>query len=146
MTRTILILLLCACTTICVKAQESKDSLVHQLQEVVVTNNNPVTKLHGTSLVSTIAGSPLQALGTCIDVLRQLPMIQIDDKNVSVIGKGVPEIYIDGRPLRNNDELVRLQSDDIKAVELEMALWQRRAGGAENHYQAEFPRWLFSYE
>lgn len=121
MTRTILILLLCACTTICVKAQESKDSLVHQLQEVVVTNNNPVTKLHGTSLFSTIAGSPLQALGTCIDVLRQLPMIQIDDKNVSVIGKGVPEIYIDGRPLRNNDELVRLQSDNIKAVELELA-------------------------
>lgn len=131
MTRTILILLLCACTTICVKAQESKDSLVHQLQEVVVTNNNPVTKLHGTSLVSTIAGSPLQALGTCIDVLRQLPMIQIDDKNVSVIGKGVPEIYIDGRPLRNNDELVRLQSDDIKAVELEMAPGARYGSDAQ---------------
>lgn len=121
MTRTILISLLFASTTISAEAQESKDSLVHQLQEVVVTNNNPITKLHGTALVSTIAGSPLQDLGTCIDVLRQLPMIQIDDKDVSVIGKGSPEIYIDGRPLRNNEELVRLQSDNIKAVELEIA-------------------------
>ena len=107
----------------CAVAQEPNDTLAQQLQEVIITAKVPVTELRGTALVSRIPGSSLENLGTCLDVLRQLPMLQVkpEDNTVSVIGKGAPLIYIDGRPLCSNEELVRLQSDNIKTVELEMA-------------------------
>ncbi len=97
------------------------DSLTRELQEIVVTARQPATKLVGSTLVSTIAGSSLQHLGTALEVLDQLPMINVDDKTVSVVGKGMPEIFIDGRPLRSDDELVQLKSDNIRKVELDMA-------------------------
>lgn len=121
MIRKFFISLLFSTTALTLAAEEPADSLVRQLQEVVVTVNLPVTRLQGTSLVSKIAGSPLQNLGTCIDVLGQLPMIKVEDNNINVIGRGTPEIYIDGRTMRNNEELIRMQSDNITTVELEMA-------------------------
>lgn len=123
MKRLFFIFLSVTMTTFDAAAQEPADSLVNQLQDAVVTAKVPVTKLRGTALVSKIAGSPLQHIGTCLDVLRQLPMIRVqaDDNAVSVVGKGAPEIYVDGRPLRSQEELVRLQSDNIRTVELEMA-------------------------
>lgn len=97
------------------------DSLTHELHEIVVTAQQPATKLVGTTLVSIIAGSSLQNLGTALDVLNQLPMLKIVDDAVTVVGKGSPEIFIDGRPMRSADELMLLQSINIKKVELEMA-------------------------
>lgn len=105
------------------KAQQdaSADSIACELQEIVVTAKQPATKLIGTALVSTIAGSNLQNLGTALDVLDQLPMIDVVDDAVTVIGRGTPEIFIDGHPMRSGDELMQLQSGNIKKVELEMA-------------------------
>ena len=100
---------------------ETTDSLTKELQEVVITSQQPVTDLVGTTLVSSIAGSSLQYLGTCLDVLAQLPMLTVSGNTVTVIGKGIPEIYIDGRPMRDTDELQQLQSANIKKVELLMA-------------------------
>lgn len=100
---------------------EQTDSLARSLQEIVVTAKQPATKLVGTTLVSTIPGSKLQDIGTALDVLAQLPMIQVVDDAVSIVGKGVPEIYIDGRQLQSEDELISLQSTDIKKIELLMA-------------------------
>lgn len=100
---------------------EPSDSLARKLQEIVVTAKQPATKLIGSTLVSTIVGSSLQNLGTAIDVLAQLPMIKTEDGVVTVIGKGSPEIFIDGRPMRDSDELQQLHSDNIKKVELLMA-------------------------
>lgn len=98
-----------------------QDSLINELQEVVVTARQPATKLVGSTLVSVIPGTPLQNLGTALDVLAQLPMITVDDTTVGIIGKGSPEIYIDGHPMRDSDELTRLQSSDLRKVELIMA-------------------------
>ena len=101
--------------------QEPTDSLTRELQEVVVNAKQPVTKLVGTTLVSTIPGSNLADLGTALDVLAQLPMIKVQDNAVSVIGKSDIEIYIDGRPLRDEQELQQLHSSNMKKVELLMA-------------------------
>lgn len=101
--------------------QEPTDSLTHELQEVVVTAKQPATKLVGTTLVSTIPGTNLADLGTALDVLAQLPMIKVEDNAVSVIGKSNVEIYIDGRPMRDEQELQQLLSSNIKKVELLMA-------------------------
>ncbi len=99
-------------------ASEPADSLNKELQEIVVAAKQPATRLEGSTLVSTIAGSRLQDIGTCLDALAQLPMIAVNDGEVTVTGKGAPEIYIDGRPMRDGDELRQLQSSNIRKVEL----------------------------
>lgn len=101
--------------------REETDSLTRELQEVIVTAKQPATKLVGSTLVSTIQGTNLADLGTALDVLAQLPMIKVEDNAVSVIGKNNIEIYIDGRPMRDEQELGQLLSSNLKKVELLMA-------------------------
>lgn len=101
--------------------QEAEDSLLHELQEVIVTARQPATKLVGATLVSTIPGSNLADLGNALDVLAQLPMINVRDNTVSIIGRNNLEIYIDGRPMRDDMELQQILSSNLKKVELNMA-------------------------
>ena len=101
--------------------QEATDSLTRELQELIVTAKQPATKLVGSTLVSTIPSSNLADLGTALDVLAQLPMIKVQDNAVSVVGKSNIEIYIDGRPMRDRQELQQLLSSNMKKVELLMA-------------------------
>lgn len=101
--------------------QEATDSLARELQEVIVTAKQPATKLIGSTLVSTISGTNLADLGTALDVLAQLPMLKVTDNSVSVIGKSNIEIFIDGRPMRDELELQQLLSSNLKKVELLMA-------------------------
>ncbi len=103
------------------QTQEARDSLTRELQEVIVTAKQPATRLIGSTLVSTIPGTNLADLGTALDVLAQLPMIKVTDNSVSVIGKNDIEIYIDGRPMRDELELAQLLSSNLKKVELLMA-------------------------
>lgn len=101
--------------------QEETDSLTRELQELIVKADHPVTKLVGSTLVSDIPGSNLAGLGNALDVLAQLPMIKVQDAAVSVIGKNNVEIYIDGRPVNDQQELQHLLSSNLKKVELIMA-------------------------
>lgn len=116
----ITILLLC---TLSAKAQkqEEADSLTNELKEIVVTARQPATRLVGSTLVTTVAGSGLADLGTALDVLTQLPMIKVQDNSVSVIGRNNIEIYIDGRPMRDENELQQILSTNLRKVELMMA-------------------------
>lgn len=121
MTRSIIFPVLFLCAAAGLRAAEPADSLIHELQEIVVKANQQVTRLEGSTLVSTIAGSPLQDLGTAVDVLAQLPMLEVKDNTVSVIGRTNIEIYIDGRPMRDETELLNMLSSDLRKVELIMA-------------------------
>lgn len=103
------------------QSAEPTDSLVHELQEVIVAARQPATKLVGTTLVTSIPGSNLADIGNALDVLAQLPMIKVEADKVSVIGKNNIEVYIDGRPMRDDKELRRLLSSSLKKVELLMA-------------------------
>lgn len=100
--------------------KEVSDSLARELQEVIVTARQPATKLVGSTFVSTIPGTDLAYLGNALDVLAQLPMIKVMDNSVSVIGKNNIEIYIDGRPMRDEHELQKILSSNLKKVELLM--------------------------
>ncbi|MDO4319567.1 MAG: outer membrane beta-barrel family protein [Bacteroidales bacterium] len=116
----ILIILFLPVFAVC-RADEQADSLTRELNEIVVTSRQPATRLVGTALVTTVSGSPLQNLGTALDVLAQLPAITVNDETVTVVGKGAPDIFIDGRPVRDDNELRQLLSLDIRRVELDMA-------------------------
>lgn len=85
-----------ACTiSVTAHSTQPTDSLTRQLQEIVVTANLPATKLVGTTLVSTITGTTLAGLGNALDVLAQLPMINVTDNTVSITGKSNVRIMID---------------------------------------------------
>ena len=122
-TRFFIIILTTVCSCILSQAQnqEASDSLMRELNEVIVTAKQPATKLIGTTLVSTIPGTNLAELGNALDVLAQLPMIKVEDDAVRVIGKNKIEIYIDGRPMRDAMELQQILSSNLKKVELNMA-------------------------
>lgn len=96
------------------QSAEPTDSIVHELQEVIVAAKQPATTLVGTTLVTSIPGSNLADIGNALDVLAQLPMLKVKDDKVSVIGKNNIEVYIDGRPMRDDEELRRILSSSLK--------------------------------
>lgn len=118
----ILFFLMPLMVAVSVRGQEAEpaDSLTQQLREALVTARQPATKLVGSTLISTIAGSSLQHAGNALDVLRQLPMIQVQDGEVTVTGRNNVGIFIDGQPLRDEEELRLLLSENVRKVELQM--------------------------
>lgn len=101
--------------------EKNEESLVKELEEIVVSARQPATRLEGTTLVTNVVGSELENIGNAFDLLAQLPMVVVEDDAVSVSGKGDVEIFIDGRPMRDEAELRQLLSSDIRKVELLMA-------------------------
>lgn len=102
-------------------SRELPDSVAIRLDDVLVTPDQSVSRWEGTTLVSSIAGTPLARSGNAVDVLAQLPLTRVDDEGISIQGRGTPEIYIDGRRVQDLSELRTLRSDNIKRVELQMA-------------------------
>lgn len=88
------------------------------LGEVVVKADLPKMQLKGDAIVTTVQGSILEKAGTGEDLLDKLPGVSADDGEVRVFGAGAPEIYINGRKVRDNSELNQLSSDNIKSVEV----------------------------
>ena len=88
------------------------------LGEVVVRSQLPVTRLGDEGLVTNVEGSVLSRMGTANDVLARIPGLQRKKDGFEVFGKGTPLIYINGRKLRDKEELAQLSSEDIKSVEV----------------------------
>lgn len=88
------------------------------LGEVVVKSNRPVTAIKGDALVTNVGGTQLEHAGTANDVLTQVPMVLGRDGNFEVFGKGSPAIYVNGREVRDINELAQINSADIKDVEV----------------------------
>ena len=88
------------------------------LGEVIVKSNRPVTAIKGDALVTSVEGTQLEHAGTAEDVLVQVPMVVGRDGAFEVFGKGSPAIYINGRLVRDSNELIQISSADIKNVEV----------------------------
>jgi hypothetical protein len=91
---------------------------VNELNEVVVTTNKPITRIEDGALATTIRGTVLEHLGTANDVLSQLPGLINKQGTIEVLGKGAPVVYINGRMMRNSNELDMLASERIVKVEV----------------------------
>ena len=89
-----------------------------ELQEVVVKGQLPGTRLKGNSLITRIQGTALASSGTASEMLIKVPGMTGSEDNPEVLGKGAPLIYLNGRMLRDIDELKRLRSEDIRDVEV----------------------------
>ncbi len=88
------------------------------LDEVVIKGHRPLTQLKNNALVTTIENSVLSKLGTAKDVLAKIPGVIEKDGIFEVFGKGAPLIYINGRIVRDYSELERLNSENIKNIEV----------------------------
>ena len=103
--------------------QEQQDSLksvsmMQELQEVVVKGNLPNTRLKGNAMITRIQGTPLSDAGTLGEMLVKVPGMTGTEETPEVLGKGAPLIYINGRLMRDNSELKRLRSEEIRDVEV----------------------------
>lgn len=89
------------------------------LGDVVVTGHLPSYKLQEGGLVAQVGNSVLSKVGTAGNILSHIPgVVKKQDGTFEVLGKGTPQIYIDGRLMRDLSELERLGSDEVKQVEL----------------------------
>lgn len=88
------------------------------LGEVIVNLQRPSYRLTPEGMQTQIEGTVLSHMGSGNDVLRYIPGLQKEKEGYVVFGKGKPIIYINGRLMRDDDELDQLKSEDIKSVEL----------------------------
>ena len=106
-----------------VQAQEPQDSTesvnkLVALQEVVIKGGLPNTRLKAGAMITRIEGTPLAQSGTLGEMLIKVPGMTGTDEAPEVLGKGTPLIYINGRKMRDDSELKRLRSEDIRDVEV----------------------------
>ena len=88
------------------------------LNEIVVKGQMPKTKLTGNSMITTIQGTILGQSGTAKEMLAKVPGMTLKGEDLEVLGKGTPVFYINGRKMRDKDELKRLRSEEIQSVEV----------------------------
>ena len=88
------------------------------LSEVVVKGQMPKTKLTGNSMITSIQGTILGQSGTAQEMLAKVPGMTLKGEDLEVLGKGTPVFYINGRKMRDKDELKRLRSEEIQSVEV----------------------------
>lgn len=89
------------------------------LDEVEVRHTPPSITMKGDALLTNIAGSSLQQIGSAKDVLRHVPLISLGSNDaIEVFGRGTPAVYVNGRRVNDIRELNQLQSENIKSVEV----------------------------
>ena len=79
----------------------------------------PVTHVKGDAMRTTVAGTILEKAGTISDALSKIPSLEAErDGGVKVLGRGDAKVYINSRLIRDNSELKRLRSEEIRDVEV----------------------------
>ena len=97
---------------------ENDSTFLVELGDVVVTATRNMQRLSKGGLITDIKGTSLSELGTCADVNAQLPRVITNEGNLEVLGRGTPQIYINGRKMVDKSELDRLSSKEIQNVEV----------------------------
>ena len=97
-----------------VRLEEDKQLLGEAIVQAVM----PKTKLTGEGLATSVHGSVLENAGTARDVLGKVPGLIKGQNGFEVIGKGAPQVYINGRKMTDGTELDRILSHEIQSVEV----------------------------
>ncbi|MCL1938485.1 MAG: outer membrane beta-barrel protein [Candidatus Azobacteroides sp.] len=88
------------------------------LNEVTITATPPPFLRKGNNLIINVSNSILALSGTAHNIIEKIPGISIENKEITVFGKGSPVIYINNRKLYDNNELQRIHSSEILNMEL----------------------------
>lgn len=88
------------------------------LGDVIVKSSLPKSKLKNGAVITTVAGSILEKTGNIYNLLDRIPNVTTQNGKINIFGIGEPVIYINGKKVRNNTELDRLNPDEISTVEV----------------------------
>ena len=88
------------------------------MEGVTVTAQRPKMAIRNDALVTTIVGSSLAKAGSGNDVLKRISLLTGKEGSYSVVGRGAAVIYINNRKITDATEIERLNSSDIKDVEV----------------------------
>lgn len=91
----------------------------YELKGVTIKGSKPTMKIISGGMEIEVQNTLLAAAGSGLDVLSQLPRVSITTSGmIEVFGKGTPQIFINGKQMRNKEELQQMASKDIKSVEV----------------------------
>lgn len=90
------------------------------LNEVEVTGYKKLFEQKGGELIANVKGTVLEQFSRVYDVIAQIPFVEVQDGDISILGKGSPIIYINNRLIRDQEELNRLMTSDIKCIKVNM--------------------------
>lgn len=88
------------------------------LGDVIVKSSLPKSKLKNGAVITTVAGSILEKTGNIYNLLDRIPNVTTQNGKINIFGIGEPVIYINGKKVRDNTELDRLNTDEISTVEV----------------------------
>lgn len=89
-----------------------------RLEEVSVKGSRPMARLTDDGIRVVVSGTYLAKTGTALELLGKMPFVSSSGSHIEVLGKGVPLVCINGRQVRDQSELTRLSSSEVKAVEV----------------------------
>lgn len=98
---------------------QSNQEKPKELKEVVVEKETKTFTNKNGNIKVDVANSIYNSVPNTLDLLAQLPKIQIspDKESISIVGKGSPLLYIDNQKVTIND-LNSLAVEDIKTIEI----------------------------
>ena len=85
------------------------------LNGVTVKGSKQLTRPTSRGILANVQGTPLEQFGSVTDMLTHLPLMM---SNGEIAGHGKPEVYINNKKVRNEDELNRLRADEILSAEI----------------------------
>lgn len=88
------------------------------LGEAVIHGQLPQTILKGEGMITTVAGTVLEKTTSIDQLLDFIPHVSVKNGKVEVLGRGTPEVYINGKRMVNQMELERLNPENVKSVEV----------------------------
>lgn len=88
------------------------------LEEVVIEGASAMLKSIDDGLQVRVSDTYLAVSGTAFDVLSKMPFVINNGNQMEVLGKGTPIVFINGRQVRDQSELNRLSSAEIKNVDI----------------------------
>lgn len=92
--------------------------IASDMKEVLVAGVRKYVKANPRGLTVQMEDNPIAQLPTTVDALRAMPLIEGQGDNLSVLGRGKPEIYIEQRKVNDMSEVRALLPSDIKSVEI----------------------------
>ena len=93
--------------------QLQRDSYV--VKGVEVKGSKRLAYASDRGLIANVQGTALEQFGTVTDMLTHLPLMMSDG---TIAGHGKPEIYINNKKVRDEQELERLRADEILSAEI----------------------------
>lgn len=89
------------------------------LDSVVVTGRVPQVTSKGSVVKVSVKNTVLEKLGDAVTMLANTPGLHKENNAIKVNGYGDPIYVLDGRILKNADELRTLQADNIRHIEID---------------------------